>query len=407
MEREFRLQKGGAGNTVRILSAAIAQSPDMVFITDTAGTIEYVNRRFTEMTGFMPEEVIGNTPRLFQSGETPPEVYADLWATLMSGEVWRHDIQNRRKDGSLYWAHVTIWPIRSTDGTPTHYVATHEDISQRKVMEEQIKRYAEDVETARQQTEAQAVSIVEMAEKLAVQKDLADRASRAKSEMLANMSHELRTPLNAIIGFSDMIRQEVFGPVGGDKYQDYAQDIFRSGSHLLDLINDILDVSAIEAGKVELKKENIDVADLVDEVLFMVKVRADEGGVVLSADHPDRFPPLNADRRRMKQTLINLLSNAIKFTPAGGSVTLEVEIEDAQAYLFRVRDTGIGMDGEGVAKAMTPFGQVDSGLNRKYEGTGLGLPLTKGLVELHGGEMVIESEPGKGTTVTVLLPLAA
>jgi PAS domain S-box-containing protein len=235
-------------------------------------------------------------------------------------------------------------------------------------------------------------------------KEAAEIANRTKSEFLANMSHELRTPLNAIIGFSEIIQKEMFGPIGSPRYKEYASDIFESGTHLLNLINDILDVSKAEAGKIELQESQVLVKDLVDASLRLIMPRAREAGVTLTDPHVDHLPPLRADERRLKQVLINLLSNAVKFTPAGGRVSLDATIEP-DGVAIRVRDTGIGMEAEDIPKALEPFVQVDSRLSRKYEGTGLGLPLSRALVELHGGRLQIESQPGHGTTVTVLLPV--
>ena len=228
-------------------------------------------------------------------------------------------------------------------------------------------------------------------------------ANLAKSELLANMSHELRTPLNAIIGFSSTMKSETFGPLG-EKYMEYANDINSSGEHLLELITDILDVSAIEASKLELQEENLDIGKVVEATMHMVKERAHEGNIHLTGNADDGLPKLHADKRRLMQILLNLLSNAIKFTPPDGEVSLTASLDSGDAHVFTVKDSGIGMDEEELVQAMSEFGQVDSGLGRKYEGTGLGLPLTQGLVELHGGTFEIDSEKGKGTTVTVRFP---
>ena len=231
----------------------------------------------------------------------------------------------------------------------------------------------------------------------------ADITSRAKSDLMANMSHELRTPLNAIIGFSTTMKLEMFGPLN-EKYMEYASNINSSGEHLPELINDILDVSAIEAEKLELDEEYIEVGKVVEATMHMVKGRADQGNIHLTSNIDDRLPMLHADKRRLMQILLNLLSNAIKFTPSDGEVALTASLDGGGAYVFTVTDTGIGMNEEELAKAMSEFGQVDSGLGRKQEGIGLGLPLTQGLIELHGGTFGIDSEKGKGTTVTVRFP---
>ena len=232
----------------------------------------------------------------------------------------------------------------------------------------------------------------------------AEIANRTKSEFLANMSHELRTPLNAIIGFSEIIKDERLGPVGSTKYRDYAGDINESGQHLLSLINDILDLSKIESGTDELHEENIEVSRLANAILKLVVGLAQTGNVEIKLGVSDDIAVLHADERKVKQILLNLLSNAIKFTPDGGKVTLKIWSRADSGYVFQVIDTGIGIAFEDIPKALAPFQQIDSGLNRRHEGTGLGLPLTKSLVEMHGGYLDLQSEVGVGTIVTVRFP---
>lgn len=235
-------------------------------------------------------------------------------------------------------------------------------------------------------------------------KEQAELANRNKTEFLANISHELRTPLNAIIGFSEMILGKKFGPVGSPKYVEYAQDINASGEHLLGVINDILDMSKIEAGEVELSEENIDVRAAFHACIGLVKARAEEGGVgIEDATGPD-LPALYVDERKFKQILINLLSNAVKFTESGGRVTITAGASPQEGYMVKVADTGIGIAPEDIPKVMSSFGQVDGGLNRKFEGTGLGLPLARSLAELHGGELELESKLGVGTALTIRFP---
>ena len=234
--------------------------------------------------------------------------------------------------------------------------------------------------------------------------DAAEGANRAKSVFLANMSHELRTPLNAIIGFSDIIKDERLGPVGSTKYREYADDINESGQHLLALINDILDLSKVESGSDELHEENIEISQIAKALLKLVVGFARKGNIELELDVPDDTPLLYADERKVKQTLLNLLSNAIKFTPDGGKVTLKIWSRAESGYVFQVTDTGIGIATEDIPRALAPFQQIDSGLNRKHDGTGLGLSLTKSLVEMHGGYLDLQSKVGVGTTVTVRFP---
>jgi len=358
---------------LRKLSHALEQSPSMIFITDVEGRIEYINTMFTKISGYAADEVIGKNPRILKSGETSSEVYADLWQAIKSGHEWKGELKDRCKDGSMFWAYATISPVKNNDGEITHFVSMHEDITRRKEIElRELKA-----------------------------KEQAEMANRAKSELLANMSHELRTPLNAIIGFSQTFQAQLYGPLGHEKYDEYATDIANSGEHLLKLINDILDVSAIESGKLEFKEEVLEVGAIVDAAVLMVKNHAEKAGIRLNSNIGDAQAMLHADKRRLIQVLLNLLSNAIKFTPPEGEVSISTALTSEGGHVFTVTDTGVGMDDDELAKAMTEFGQVDSGLDRKHEGAGLGLPLTRGLVELHGGTFEIDSNKGVGTTVTV------
>jgi signal transduction histidine kinase/sensor domain CHASE-containing protein len=227
-------------------------------------------------------------------------------------------------------------------------------------------------------------------------------ANRAKSEFLANVSHELRTPLNAIIGFSEVLEAELFGPLANERYRSYVADIKSSGSHLLSLINDILDLSKIEAGKFELRVEPMDCRDLMESVARLIRPRAEAGELSFTVTLPAAELPLHADRRALKQILINLLSNAVKFTPAGGSVELSCR-EVPNGVAFIIRDSGIGISAKDIDTALSPFGQIDSNLARRYEGTGLGLPIVKGICELHGGKLEIQSEVNRGTIVTATI----
>ncbi len=228
-------------------------------------------------------------------------------------------------------------------------------------------------------------------------------ANRSKSEFLANVSHELRTPLNAIIGFSEVVERELFGPLGNERYVSYVRDIRNSGEHLLSLINDILDLSKIEAGRFQLRMEEVDCNEIAHSVARLIRPRTVEHGLTMQIELPERPVILNADKRAVKQVLINLLSNAVKFTPENGTVTL-LSRPWRDGAEFVVSDTGIGIDEKDMHVALAPFGQIDSQFTRKYEGTGLGLPIVKGIVELHGGTLEIKSTPERGTSVVVRFP---
>jgi signal transduction histidine kinase len=230
----------------------------------------------------------------------------------------------------------------------------------------------------------------------------AEAANRAKTQFLANMSHELRTPLNAIIGFAEVIAINQVS--SHDKIREYARDIHSSGQHLLNVINDILDIARIEAGSLDLREEWTDVRSLVEMPLDVCRQRIAENSLTLKVNVEANLPDLYCDGRLVLQMLINLLSNAAKFTPQGGQITVSVATDANQDLLMSVADTGIGIAPEHVADALAPFRQEDNELQRRYDGTGLGLPLSKAFIELHGGSLSLESQPGKGTTVTLRFP---
>jgi two-component system, cell cycle sensor histidine kinase PleC len=249
-----------------------------------------------------------------------------------------------------------------------------------------------------------AVSNAEQRNKeLQVAKVEAEAANRSKSQFLANMSHELRTPLNAIIGFAELIHNERFGPVGQSRYIEYASDIFSSGNHLLSLINDILDMSKIEAGRMELNEEAIGVPDLIEEVARVLRHRAAEGGIALAVTVEDALPDLWADSRGVRQILLNLIGNAVKFTSAGGTISIAATLQ-GNCIRFVIADTGVGIAPQHMDLVMTPFGQVANELTRGHAGTGLGLPLVKAIADLHGASFSLVSKVGSGTTATVQFP---
>ena len=293
----------------------------------------------------------------------------------LAGEeaVSNYEFRMLRRDGGVIWVETRA-ALADWDGQPAS-LSWIIDISARKAMEAELIK----------------------------SKDAAEFANRTKTEFLANMSHELRTPLNAIIGFAEVIKDEMFGPVGLAKYADYAKDIHTSGRHLLDLINDILDLSKLEAGKLELREEKVVLRTAVEDCLTLVRNRAQKSDIMLATDIEPRLPPLLCDERALKQVLLNFLSNAVKFTPAGGTVTTSVK-RAGDGIAISVSDTGIGMSQADIGVALAAFGQIDSKIARQHQGTGLGLPISKSLIELHGGTLGVESAPGKGTTMTAIFP---
>jgi len=358
------------------LSKAVENSPASVVITDLNGTIEYVNPKFTRVTGYTETEAIGQNPRILKSGAVSPKFYERMWQTILAGEIWQGEFHNRRKNGESYFEAATISPIRDDKGNVTHFVAVKEDITERKGTEQELKR----------------------------SKAAAEGANRAKSEFLANMSHEIRTPMNAIIGFSHLSLQSELPPV----QRDYLEKVYRSANSLLGIINDILDYSKVEAGKIEVEKIPFRLDEVLRNAADIASVRAGQKGLALNFTSEPAIPQtLVGDPMRLGQVLNNLVSNAIKFTETGKvEVRVGIESKAADHYVlgFAVSDTGIGLTAGQIDKLFESFSQADTSTTRKYGGTGLGLAISKRFVELMGGAIWVESTPGKGTVVAFNLP---
>jgi two-component system cell cycle sensor histidine kinase PleC len=305
---------------------------------------------------------------------------------------WMHISERRTKDGG----YVSV-------GTDITKLKRHEQ----KLIEGEKRQIATivDLRKSQQALERQTAELADLAGKYADEKTRAEEANQAKSKFLANMSHELRTPLNAIIGFSEIMESGMFGPLGAEKYAEYCRDIRESGQYLLDVINDILDMSKIEAGGIRLVPETVELYPLLADCLRVVSTRAGEKNLSVSAD-VDSAIHLDADRRAIKQIALNLLSNAVKFTPDGGTVTVRGRLR-AGAIIIAIEDNGIGIPREALRKLGRPFEQVESQLTKRHQGSGLGLAIAKSLVEMHGGTMRIRSKLGQGTMVVVRLPAGA
>jgi PAS domain S-box-containing protein len=361
-----------------VLASALSSITIGVALCDASPEVSilYVNPAFARITGHEVQEVIGAPLRFLQAKGTPADQAERLERALVQRRAANLMLRSQRKDGKPFWNDMHVNPIVDPAGEIAHIVAFITDASPRIRAEENLR------EAKRQ----------------------AEIANRAKSDFLANVSHELRTPLNAIIGFSEIIKMQMFGQLSQPLYGEYARDIHTSGQHLLSIINDILDLSKIEAGRFELHPDAVSVAELFEDCARLVQERAHSAGLKLVRVIEPDIALLWADKRAVKQILINLLGNAIKFTPQGGQVTLAAKAAPDSMIELSVADTGIGIPPEHLATALAAFGQVDNPTTRAQQGTGLGLPIVKSLVELHGGRFGIESEVGHGTRVSALLP---
>ncbi len=374
------------------LRDAIESVSEAFVLWDRRGRLRMFNQNFRDWFGIdprilqpgAPKAEIGRIARLAIKSEGPaPDAQPGVIEAELNDGRWLQISERRTADGGAVMTAADITAIKNQE-------------TARRLNEEQLQAMV----TRLEQSQGE---LALLARKYETAKVRAESANRAKSEFLANMSHELRTPLNAINGFSEIMVTEMFGPLGDRRYQEYAQDILNSGQHLLALINDILDMAKIEAGKMSMSFEPVVLADVVDDAARLMRNRADAAGLRLGVEM-EPLPEIEADYRALKQVLLNLLSNAVKFTPRGGSVTVLAKALGDEVRLS-VRDTGIGISQEDIGRLATPFEQIESQHAKTQQGTGLGLALTKSLLQMHGGRLEFESEPGQGTTVHIWLPV--
>ncbi len=350
---------------------------DWYWEVDAGRRITFVSELFFTLTGSAPPSVLGQSASDFMRSYAAD---AESWTKLTPFDEQKAirgvRLRYPRADGSVIYLSVSAKPCFDEDGEFEGYRGVGSDIT----------------------------AAFEVGRTLREAKERAEIANRAKSEFLANMSHELRTPLNAIIGFSEIIMNRIFGSENLDRYDSYARDINSSGRHLLSIIDEILDLSKIEAGREALDEGAIPLEELVSSTRRLFNGRFEEGGLTLKVNLPSPSPTLLCDTTKLKQCLSNLLSNSIKFTPAGGRISISAYVTDGGSLAITVKDTGVGIASTDIPTVMAPFGQVETAFQRAHPGTGLGLPLTRALIELHDGTLNIESALGKGTTVTLTLP---
>jgi two-component system cell cycle sensor histidine kinase PleC len=377
------------------LRDAIETIPEAFVLWDADNRLVLCNSNFQQLHDLPDEAITVGTSyeEVFAAGrrsvihKVVPESSASPGASTFEAQIddgrWLHISERRTKDGG--------------------YVSVGTDITALKMNEEKLIESERRLIATIAEVRSSEQRLAELAERYAEEKTRAEEANRAKSEFLANMSHELRTPLNAIIGFSEIMQSGMFGPLGAEKYKEYCSDIHQSGQYLLEVINDILDMSKIEAGRIRLCIEELELDKLLAEAMRVISGRADDKHLLVQADI-DSGLRLSADRRALKQIVLNLLSNAVKFTPARGQI--KVRGHAAGGFVrIAIMDTGIGIPTDALAKLGRPFEQVESQLTKSHQGSGLGLAIAKSLTELHGGVMRIRSAPGRGTIVVVKLPI--
>jgi PAS domain S-box-containing protein len=357
------------------ISQAIKQSPVVIIMTDVKGIIEYVNPKFTEVTGYNPEEVIGKKPNILKSGDMSSNGYKLIWDTIISGKDWVGEFHNKKKNGELYWENASISPVKNSNGKITHFLAIKEDITEKKQKE---------------------IELINAKEK-------AEESERLKSSFLANMSHELRTPMVGILGFAELMKDLA----ESSELKDFADNIIKSGKRLMETLNLILDISRIEADRMEIKLSEINIVHLTSEVYKNYIKEAEKKNIKIIFKSSEDVIMAKVDERMLWESVNNLINNALKYTKRGG-VTIEILkkiVNKDNKVLIKITDTGIGIPKESINTIFEEFRQVSEGYSRGFEGTGLGLTVTKNFIEKIGGTISVESDLGVGSVFTIELPV--
>lgn len=362
-----------AEQQIRLLGRSVEQSPVSVMITDLDGRLMYVNPKFTEVTGYSREEAIGKNPSILKSGEHPPSFFKKLWDTILSGNEWRGEFRNKKKNGEIYWDSSTISPILNEKGNIAYFVGVQEDVTEKKKLHDELVKA----------------------------KEKAEESDRLKSAFLANISHEIRTPMNGILGFMDLLSEPELEESTKNRYIGI---INKSGERLMTTINDIIEISKLEAGQLQVQISDVDISAVMDYLFGFFKHQADEKGIQLKVNNrlSGMDTIIKTDRQKLEGVLVNLIRNAIKFTRKG-FIEFGNRLENGQ-LLFYVRDSGMGIPADRLEAIFDRFVQADLKLTRPYEGSGLGLSIAKGYTELLGGKIEVESEEGKGSTFYFSIP---
>jgi PAS domain S-box-containing protein len=375
-------EQRNAEDALRKLSLAVEQSPDAIYITDTAANIEYVNPKGVELTGYSIDELIGQNPRIFSSGEKPEEEYSQLWETIKSGNIWKGEFHNQKKSGERYWESAIISPIVSKKGEITHFLAIKEDVTADKMM----------------------------IQDLVIAKERAEESDKLKSAFLATMSHELRTPLNAVIGFSGLIDEDM----AIEEITSFTKIIHNSGLGLLDIVESVLELTLLESKEAKVKATQFSLSSLMADVLEtaqseQLKYNSHQVEIECLSCTDAENAELFSDKDKLNKVMVQLLKNALKFTTSGKIEFGYVPEQHGNADLikFFVKDTGIGISESQASFIFDRFRQAEDSYTRKYGGAGIGLTISKQIVELLGGRIWVESEPGKGSAFYFTIPYSS